>query len=66
MICFFIDKSSDIANYADDAAPYECVPYYNKSKELTNKEYLFGSSKIISKLMLLNVIFSYRPIGLLP
>ena len=38
MICFFIDKSSDIANYADDAAPYECVPYYNKSKELTNKE----------------------------
>ena len=38
MICFFIDKSSDNANYVDDATPYECVPYYNKSKELTNKE----------------------------
>ena len=29
----FIDMSSDIANYADDAAPYECAPYYDKLKE---------------------------------
>ena len=25
--------SSDIANYADDATPYECAPYYDKLKE---------------------------------
>ena len=33
---FFIDMSSDIANYADDSTPYECVPYYNKLKESDN------------------------------
>ena len=30
---FFIDMSSDIANYADDTTPYECAPYYNELKE---------------------------------
>ena len=30
---FFIDMSSDIANYADDTTPYECAPYYDKLKE---------------------------------
>ena len=30
---FFIDISSDIANYADDTFPYECAPYYEKLKE---------------------------------
>ena len=30
---FFIGRSSDIANYADDTTPYECAPYYNKLKE---------------------------------
>ena len=30
---FFIDISSDIANYADDTTPYECAPYYEKLKE---------------------------------
>ena len=30
---FFIDMSPDIANYADDTTPYECVPYYDKLKE---------------------------------
>ena len=29
---FFIDMSSDIANYADDTTPYECAPYYDKLK----------------------------------
>ena len=29
----FIDMSSDTANYADDATPYECVPYHHKLKE---------------------------------
>ena len=27
---FFIDMSSDIANYADDITPYECASYYDK------------------------------------
>ena len=58
----FIDMSSDIANYADDTTPYECDPYYEKFTK-----YLTGPSIIILKLMLLlNVIFSYRPISLLP
>ena len=30
---FFIDLSSDIANYADDTTLYECAPYYDKLKE---------------------------------
>ena len=30
---FFIDMSSDIANYVDDTTPYECAPYYDKLKE---------------------------------
>ena len=30
---FFIDISSDIANYADDTTPCECAPYYEKLKE---------------------------------
>ena len=30
---FFIDISSDIANYADDTTSYECAPYYEKLKE---------------------------------
>ena len=30
---FFIDISSDIANYADDTTPYERAPYYGKLKE---------------------------------
>ena len=30
---FFIDMSSDIANYADDTTPFECAPYYDKLKE---------------------------------
>ena len=30
---FFIDMSSDIANYADDTTPYEYAPYYDKLKE---------------------------------
>ena len=30
---FFIDMSSDIANYADDTTPFECVRYYDKLKE---------------------------------
>ena len=30
---FFIDISSDIANYADDNTPYECAPCYHKLKE---------------------------------
>ena len=30
---FFIDMSSDIANYADDTTPYECAPYSEKLKE---------------------------------
>ena len=33
---FFIDMSSNIANYADDTTPYECVPYYDKLKESDN------------------------------
>ena len=33
---FFIDMISDIANYADDSTPYECVPYYDKLKESDN------------------------------
>ena len=33
---FFIDMSSDIANYADDTTPYECAPYYSKLKEIDN------------------------------
>ena len=28
--------SSDIANYADDTTPYECVSYCNKLKERGN------------------------------
>ena len=30
---FFIDISSDIANYANDTTPCECAPYYEKLKE---------------------------------
>ena len=30
---FFIDRSSDLANYTDDTSPYECAPYYDKLKE---------------------------------
>ena len=30
---FFIEMSSDIANYADDTTPYECASYYDKLKE---------------------------------
>ena len=30
---FFIDISSNIANYADDTTPYKCAPYYEKLKE---------------------------------
>ena len=30
---FFVDMSSDIANYGDDTTPYECAPYYDKLKE---------------------------------
>ena len=30
---FFIDRSSDIAKYAEDASPYECTPYYDRLKE---------------------------------
>ena len=30
---FFIDMSSDIANYADETIPYDCTPYYDKLKE---------------------------------
>ena len=66
---FFIDMSSDILNYADDITPYECTPYYDKLKEnleLQFTKYLIGSSIIISKLMLRNVIFSHRPISLVP
>ena len=29
----FIDMGSDIANYADDATPYECAPHHDKLKE---------------------------------
>ena len=35
---FFIDKSSDIANYADDTTLYECAPYYDKLKEIYNSQ----------------------------
>ena len=57
---FFIDMSSDIGNYADDTTPYKSAPYYDKLKESDN---LFGGSSIItSKLMLVNVIFSYHPL----
>ena len=57
---FFIDMSSDIGNYADDTTPYKGAPYYDKLKESDN---LFGGSSIItSKLMLVNVIFSYHPL----
>ena len=31
---FFIDMSSDTANYADDTTPYICAPYYDKLKEI--------------------------------
>ena len=61
--------SSDILNYADDISPYECTPYYDKLKEnleMQFTKYLIGSSIIISNLMLRNVIFSYRPISLVP
>ena len=30
---FFIDNNSDVANYVDDATPYECAPYYGRLKE---------------------------------
>ena len=30
---FFIDMSSDIANYAHDTIPYKCAPSYDKLKE---------------------------------
>ena len=33
---FFIDMSSDIANYADDTNRYERAPYYDKLKESDN------------------------------
>ena len=33
MRIFFVDVTSDIANYADDTTPYECAPYYDKLKE---------------------------------
>ena len=33
---FFIDMSSDIANYADNTTPDECAPYYDKLKETDN------------------------------
>ena len=57
---FFIDMSSDIANYGDDTTPYECAPYYDKLKE--NLELaiykIFNWFKYnISKLMLLNANF---------
>ena len=29
----FIDMSSGIANYTDDATPYECAPYHDKLKQ---------------------------------
>ena len=31
---FFIDMSSDNANYADDTTPYKCAPYYDKLKKV--------------------------------
>ena len=33
---FFIDMSSDIANYADDTSPYKCALHYDKLKESDN------------------------------
>ena len=30
---FFIDISYDLANYANNTTPYECVPYYDKLKK---------------------------------
>ena len=56
----FINTSSDIVKYADDATPYGCAPYYDKLKE--HFEYLIVWSMIIWKLMLLNIIFYHRPI----
>ena len=66
---FFIDMSSDIANYADDTTPYECAPYYDKLKE--NLELTIY--KIFNWFKYNNFkanatkyhFFSYRPISLL-
>ena len=33
VICFFIDITSDIANYENETCPYKCAPYYHKLKE---------------------------------
>ena len=62
VICFLL-MSSDVVDYADDTAPYECTPYYDKLKEkmeFTIYE-MFNWFKIISKPMLLNVIFFLSP-----
>ena len=64
---FFIDMSSDIANYADDTTLYECAPYYDKLKEnleLTIYK-IFNWFKYNNFKVNANVIFYYRPISLL-
>ena len=67
-VIFFIDMSSDIANYADDTTPYECVPYYydklKENLELTIYK-IFSWFKYNNFKANANVIFYYRPISVL-
>ena len=39
---FFIDMSSDTANYAHDTTPYECALYYDKLKESDNLQNIWS------------------------
>ena len=63
----FIDNNSGIANYVDDdAIPYKCGPYYDKSKESDNLKNIWWFKYNNFDANNNKCHFSFHPISLLP